>query len=111
VNRDVIRIGVSDVSCLAVVNGRLWAGGRKGAVEVFEVESKPWVMMNAWVAHGGMPVVKIEVDPYSVGRLGRVIVRTLGKDEKIKFWDGLLGVEWVGESRFRILVSSRIFAD
>jgi hypothetical protein len=98
VNTDVVRIGVSDVSCLEAVNDRLWAGGRKGAVEVFDIGQKPWVLTNAWVAHRDAPVQKIMVDAYSVERVGKLLVTSVGRDERIRFWDGLLGVEWVGES-------------
>lgn len=96
-NTDVVRIGVSDVSCLEAVGGRLWTAGRKGSVEVYEVGLKPWVCTNAWVAHGGMPVLRVKVDAYSLEKMGRLLVGSVGRDERIRFWDGMLGVDWVGE--------------
>jgi hypothetical protein len=94
---DVIKVSVSDVLSLEGVNKRLWAGGRKGLISAYDVTSRPWVVTNSWMAHSDLPVMKLSVDCYGIQRLGRLRVVSVGRDERIRFWDGLLGDEWVGE--------------
>ncbi|TFK53347.1 DNase I-like protein [Heliocybe sulcata] len=92
---EVTKISTSDVLCLEGVNDRLWAGGRKGMVAAYDVSAKPWVMTNNWNAHSGLPVVKLVVDPWSIEKLGRLCVISVGRDERVRFWDGLLAENWI----------------
>ena len=97
---EVMRISNSDVLCLAGVNDRLWVGGRNGTIAVYNVESRPWVMTNNWIAHWNsqspLPLQKIVVDPYSIDKIGRLCVYSVGRDDHVKCWDGLLGEDWQG---------------
>jgi hypothetical protein len=98
---EVMRISNSDVLCLAGINDRLWVGGRNGAIAVYNVESCPWVLTNNWVAHWNsqsvLPLQKIAVDPYSIDKIGRLCVYSVGRDDHVKSWDGLLGADWKGD--------------
>jgi hypothetical protein len=94
---DVMKVSVSDVLSLEGVNKRLWAGGRKGMISAYDVSVRPWVVTNCWNAHGELPVMRLSVDCYGINRTGRLRVVSVGRDEHIRFWDGLLGVEWIGE--------------
>ena len=96
--QEVVKISNSDVMCLEGVNNRLWAGGRKGMIAAYDVEPRPWVMTNNWVAHQKLPVLKLAIDPWSIEKMGRLAVYSVGRDEKLRFWDGLLGASWIGES-------------
>jgi len=97
---EVMRISNSDVLCLEGINDRLWAGGRNGTIAAYSVESRPWVMTNNWVAHVNgqsvLPLQKIAVDPYSIDKIGRLCVYSVGRDDHVKCWDGLLGADWQG---------------
>lgn len=94
---EVVKVSASDVLCLEGVSDRLWAGGRKGSISVYDVSAKPWVVNNSWDAHGGLPVSRIFVDPYALEHKGKLIVVSVGRDEQIRFWDGLLGVDRIGK--------------
>jgi hypothetical protein len=98
---EVMRISNSDVLCLVGINDRLWVGGRNGTIAVYSVESRPWVMTNNWVAHwnsqSALPLQKIAVDPYSIDKIGRLCVYSVGRDDHVKSWDGLLGADWQGD--------------
>ncbi|KAA1478437.1 DNase I-like protein [Dentipellis sp. KUC8613] len=48
-----------------------------------------------WNAHAGLPVQRIAVDPYSIDALGKLVVYSIGRDERVRFWDGMLGADWV----------------
>ncbi|KAF9236877.1 Endonuclease/exonuclease/phosphatase [Melanogaster broomeanus] len=90
-------LSTSDVLCLEGVNDRLWAGGRKGMISAYDVSARPWVVTNCWDAHAGLPVLRIFVDPYAIERLERLSVVSVGRDEQMRFWDGLLGADWVAQ--------------
>ncbi|KAA1477496.1 DNase I-like protein [Dentipellis sp. KUC8613] len=92
---EVMRVSVSDVLGLVGVHDRLWAGGRKGTIAAYDVSHKPWMMTNMWNAHAGLPVQRIAVDPYSIDALGKLVVYSIGRDERVRFWDGMLGADWV----------------
>lgn len=98
---EVMRISHSDVLCLVGVNDRLWVGGRNGTIAAYSVESRPWIMTNNWVAHWNsqtvLPLQKIVVNPYSIDKVGRLCVYSVGRDDHVKTWDGLLGADWQGD--------------
>jgi hypothetical protein len=98
---EVMRISNSDVLCLEGINDRLWVGGRNGTIAVYSVESRPWIMTNNWIAHSNsqsvLPLQKIAVDPYSIDKIGRLCVYSVGRDDHVKCWDGLLGADWQGD--------------
>lgn len=95
---EVVRVSNSDVLCLVGINDRLWVGGRNGTIAAYSLESHPWVMTNNWAAHWNgqtpLPVQKIAVDPYSIDKIGKLCVYSIGRDDHVKCWDGLLGADW-----------------
>lgn len=93
---DVVKVSMSDILCLAGVNDRLWAGSRAGHISAYDTSQKPWVMTNSWVAHRDVPVTHLSVDPWSITSVGKLCAVSIGRDEKMRFWDGLLAVTWIG---------------
>lgn len=98
---DVVKVSVSDVLSLEGVGERIWAGGRMGAITVYDVSSQPWNITNCWNAHPGGPVQKLFADPYSIEKLGRLSVVSIGRDEQLRLWDGLLASDWIGRFCFQ----------
>ena len=92
---EVVKVSTSDVLCLEGVNDRLWVGSRNGMISAYEVAARPWVVTNSWNAHPGLPVLKLAVDVFGVDG-GRLNVVSVGRDETLRFWDGLLGSDWIG---------------
>jgi len=92
---DVVKVSMSDILCLAGVNDRLWAGSRAGHISAYDTSQKPWVMTNSWVAHRDVPVTHLSVDPWSITSVGKLCAVSIGRDEKMRFWDGLLAVSWI----------------
>lgn len=95
---EVVKISASDVLSLEGVGERLWAGGRKGMIYAYDIQSKPWIVTNNWIAHSELPVQKLFIDSFSLVKRGQLSVISVGRDEQARFWDGLLGVDWIGES-------------
>ena len=94
---EAVKVSTSGVLSLEGVNNRLWAGSRNGMISAYDVVYKPWVMTNCWNAHPGLPVMKIMVNYHAIERTGRLCVVSIGRDEQLRLWDGLLGLDWVGE--------------
>ena len=93
---DVVKVSMSDILCLAGVNDRLWGGSRAGHISAYDISQKPWVVTNSWVAHKDVPVTNLSVDPRGILLVGKLCVVSIGRDEKMRFWDGLLAVSWIG---------------
>ena len=94
---DVVKVAMTDILCLAGVNDRLWGGSRAGQISAYDTSQKPWVITNSWVAHKDVPVTHLSVDPWSISLVGKLCVVSVGRDEKMRFWDGLLAVSWIGQ--------------
>ena len=94
---EIMKVSVSDVLSLEGVSNRLWAGSRNGMISAYDVSQKPWLVTNCWNAHPGVPVMKLMVNHYAITKVGRLCVASIGRDEQLRLWDGLLGWDWVGE--------------
>ncbi|KAH7165746.1 hypothetical protein EDB81DRAFT_838434 [Dactylonectria macrodidyma] len=110
VDGKVTMYSISDYTCLGVINvstwkinamvnvGRhVWAAYNTGKVCVYDVEESPWTIKKEWLAHDN-PIVKMVADPSSAYFLDRLQVISLGADNKLKAWDGLLQEDWLEES-------------
>ncbi|KAI0056643.1 hypothetical protein BV25DRAFT_1831966 [Artomyces pyxidatus] len=108
---EVVKVSNSDVLSLEGVNERLWTGTRKGMIVVYDVTARPWVVTNHWDAHAGLPLQKIVVDPFSIDKVGRLCVYSVGRDERVKAWDGLLGQDWIASELLKREQSFSTFRD
>jgi len=93
---DVVKVSTSDILCLAGTIDRLWGGSGAGYIFAYDTSQKPWMMTNSWVAHKDVPVTHLSVDPWSIPLVGKLCAVSVGRDEKMRFWDGLLAVSWIG---------------
>ncbi|KAM6489314.1 DNase I-like protein [Amanita muscaria] len=91
---EVVKVSASDVMCVEGVNDRLWIGSRNGMISAYDVAARPWVVTNSWSAHPGLPVLKLSVDVFGIDE-GRLSVMSVGRDDVMRFWDGLLGMDWM----------------
>ena len=94
---EVIKVSASDILSLEGVSNRLWAGSRNGIISAFDVSQKPWLVTNSWNAHPGFPVTKLMVNHYAITKVGKLCVASIGGDDQLRLWDGLLTRDWVGE--------------
>lgn len=96
-----------DYSCLEVLNvstfkinslqgtcGDIWAGYSNGRMCVYDVTQSPWAVKKEWQAHDN-PVLKIIADQSATYRLERHQVLSLGADNAIRVWDGMLQDDWL----------------
>lgn len=92
---EIMKVSASDILCLAAIHDRLWTGGRKGYISAYDVVPKPWCVTNAWEAHGGTPVTSLAADPFSIDKIHRLSVISVGRDESAQLWDGLFSQDWM----------------
>ncbi|KAI1505861.1 Endonuclease/exonuclease/phosphatase [Biscogniauxia marginata] len=85
----VLNISTYKINSLAGVGGDIWAAYNTGRICVYDVEKSPWVVKKDWQAHDN-PAIKIIPDRASFYRLDRSQVISLGADNMLRAWDGLL---------------------
>ncbi|KAI0829199.1 DNase I-like protein [Trametes gibbosa] len=108
---EVVKVSTSDVLSLEGVNERLWAGSRKGLISAYDITTKPWTVTNCWAAHKELPVLRLAVDTWSMEKLDRLVVYSVGRDEQLKFWDGMLGVDWIEQELLKHETEFSAFRD
>lgn len=96
----VFNVSVYKVSALAGVGNLLWAGYNDGTIYVYDTTTTPWTVKKNWRAHT-QPVCSIVADPSSIWKLDRFQVISLGMDNAIKIWDGMLEQDWL-DDRMRL---------
>ena len=103
----VSAFSTEDYSCLAVlsisayrftalvgVGQYMWAAYSSGKMCVYEIGEAPWTCLKEWQAHENH-VVSIKCDSTSAFKLDQLQVVSLGGDNRIRVWDGLLQDDWL----------------
>ncbi|KAI2471903.1 DNase I-like protein [Annulohypoxylon bovei var. microspora] len=85
----VLNVSSYKINSLAGVGNNIWAGFNSGRICVYDISKSPWVIKKDWQAHDN-PLIKIIADPSGFYKLDRSQVVTLGADNIVKSWDGLL---------------------
>lgn len=97
--RDYSLVGLFSVSVYKIytmtgVGNLLWAGYSTGMIHVYDTSTTPWTVRKTWRAHAD-PVCEIVADPSSIWKLDRYQVVSLGMDQIIRIWDGMLEHDWI----------------
>ncbi|KAH8888715.1 DNase I-like protein [Thozetella sp. PMI_491] len=85
----VVSLSSYKINTIQGVAGYLWAGYNTGKISVYDMSQTPWMVKKDWVAHDN-PVLKIIADRSSFYTLDRCQVISLGADNVLRAWDGLL---------------------
>lgn len=93
----VINVSLYKISSLLGVGDYLWAGYNTGMIYVYDTSVQPWKVMKDWKAHDH-PIAGVVVD--RSWKLERLQVASLGTDNMIRIWDGLLEDDWLGALRY-----------
>lgn len=95
---NVINLSLYKISSLVGVSDYLWAGFHTGMIYVYDTTSNPWRVLKDWKAHENHPVAGIVVDRSSIWKINRLQVASLGTDNIVRIWDGMLRADWLGKS-------------
>ena len=92
----VVNVSVYKINALAGAGDFLWAGYNTGMIYVYDTRTQPWTTKKDWHAHSH-PVANILVDRSSVWKSGILQVASIGTDNAIRLWDGMLEEDWLLE--------------
>jgi endonuclease/exonuclease/phosphatase family metal-dependent hydrolase len=84
------------INSLTGVGKQIWAGYNNGRIAVYDIAQSPWVLKKEWQAHDN-PVMRLITDRASAYKLDRLHVASLGADNMIRVWDGMLQDDWLEE--------------
>ncbi|KAL4864503.1 hypothetical protein BDV12DRAFT_176045 [Aspergillus spectabilis] len=90
----VVNVSVYKINCLGIVGDNLWAAYKTGMIYVYDTSTNPWMVLKDWCAHDS-PVCGFLLDTSSVWTLNRLQVTSLGTDNSIRLWDGMLEDDWL----------------
>ncbi|KAJ5134774.1 acylamino-acid-releasing enzyme [Penicillium atrosanguineum] len=90
----VVNVSVYKINCLGFVGNYLWAGYKTGMIYVYDTRTNPWTVKKDWRAHDS-PVCDFVLDTSSVWTINRLQVTSLGTDNCIRIWDGMLEDDWL----------------
>lgn len=91
----IFNVSVYRINCLVGAGSYLWAGYNSGTVSIYDTTSQPWTAKKEWQAHNH-PVANILVDRSSVWKSGLLRVVSIGTDNLVRIWDGMLEQDWLG---------------
>ncbi|KAF7713996.1 Uncharacterized protein PECH_006146 [Penicillium ucsense] len=90
----VVNVSVYKINCLGMVGDYLWAAYKTGMIYVYDVKTNPWIVKKDWRAHDS-PVCGFILDTSSVWTMNRLQVTSLGTDNCVRLWDGMLEDDWM----------------
>lgn len=90
----VFSVSVYRINCLVGAGSYLWAGYNSGAISIYDTASQPWTAIKEWQAHDH-PVANILVDRSSIWKSGLLRVASIGTDNLVRLWDGMLEQDWL----------------
>jgi ligand-binding sensor domain-containing protein len=90
-----VNVSLYKISALAVVGDYLWAGYKTGMIYVYDTTTNPWTVKKDWLAHD-QGVCGLIPDPSGIWTINRFQVLSLGVDNYIRPWDGMLEDDWLG---------------
>lgn len=91
----VVNVSLYKIGCLVGVGDHLWAGFSAGMIYVYDPREQPWKVKKYWQAHQH-PVAAVVADRSAIWKLDRLQVISLGMDNSISIWDGMLREDWLG---------------
>ncbi|OJJ06122.1 hypothetical protein ASPVEDRAFT_139532 [Aspergillus versicolor CBS 583.65] len=91
---NVVSVSVYKINCLGIVGDSLWAAYKTGMIYVYDTTTNPWTVLKDWCAHDS-PVCGFLLDSSSVWTMNRLQVTSLGTDNCIRLWDGMLEDDWL----------------
>jgi len=90
----VVNVSLYKLSSLVGIGEYLWAGYNTGMAYVYDTSVTPWRVKKDWQAHEKQ-ICSIVADPSALWKLDRLQVVTLGTDNMLRIWDGLLEEDWM----------------
>ncbi|KAI8945021.1 Endonuclease/exonuclease/phosphatase [Xylaria longipes] len=107
----VLSISTYKINSLAGVGHHIWAAYNTGKISIYDVRSSPWVVKKDWQAHNDSPALRLIADRTSFYRLGYQQVLSLGADNMVRAWDGLLQDDFLEDEMKLMDAQYSVFED
>ncbi|KAI1751635.1 Endonuclease/exonuclease/phosphatase [Xylaria castorea] len=107
----VLSISTYKINSLAGMGHHIWAAYNTGKISIYDVRSSPWVVKKDWQAHNDSPALRLIADPASFYRLGYQQVLSLGADNMVRAWDGLLQDDFLEDEMKSMDAQYSVFED
>ena len=91
----VVNVSAYKINTLAGAGDYLWAGYNTGMIYVYDTRTRPWQVKKDWLAHEN-PVLGIVADRSCVWKLSGIQIASIGVDNAVRMWDGMLEDDWLG---------------
>ena len=91
----IFNVSAYKINSLAGAGTYLWAGYSTGVISVYNTETQPWSTKKEWQAHDN-PVISILTHINNHWKTGLLRVASIGTDNAVRIWDGLLEHDWLG---------------
>lgn len=92
----VFNVSVYKINSLIGACSCLWAGFNSGTICVYDTSTQPWTTKKEWQAHPDHPVSNMLVERSSLWKSGSLRMASIGMDNTVRFWDGMLEQDWLG---------------
>lgn len=93
---EILNVSTFKINSLQGICGNIWAGYSNGRICVYDVNQSPWSVKKEWQAHDN-PLIKMIADRSGCYQVDRHQVLSLGADNMIRVWDGMLQDDWLEE--------------
>ncbi|GAB7360652.1 hypothetical protein MBLNU230_g0532t1 [Neophaeotheca triangularis] len=90
----VANVSLYKISSMAGVGDYLWAGYNTGMAYVYDTSVTPWRVKKDWQAHDKQ-ICGMIADQSAAWKLDRLQVVSLGTDNMLRIWDGMLEQDWI----------------
>lgn len=90
----IFNVSTHKINSLAAVGRDVWAAFNTGRICVYDTSKSPWAVKKEWLAHDN-PAIKLIADASSAYQIDQMQVISLGADNMIRVWDGLLQDDWL----------------
>lgn len=105
-----VNVSLYKISSLATVGSYVWAGFKTGMIYVYDTTTNPWTVQKDWLAHDN-GVVGMILDPSAIWTVNRLQLISLGVDNYIRVWDGMLEDDWLGMSSLFFVQRKKLCSD
>lgn len=92
-----VNVSLHKITSMSGVGSHLWIGSQSGTISIADVGVQPWKIIKDWKAHETpvRAIVSNEKTFFSAPRLSQMPVVSVGLEQGMLIWDGLLKTDWI----------------
>ena len=95
----LVSVNIYKVTAIVGAGSLLWTAFSVGTMSVFDTSTSPWNTKKTWIGHQGQAIHGLSVDRSGLWKHGALRILSYGSENLLRFWDGMLAHDWMGETR------------